>query len=534
MKTFERTKKVYILDRAAVDMLSEEIQSFLENIRMENSNRIRIRFAMEDLLLRVCEHYDEKVVCTLEMGRRLGRAFISIRYGGELYNPTTSDNGEDQFSRRLLVDMGFAPVWSRKGSENHISLWIHEERRLAALNLPLGIAAGIVLGFLGLLLPESARTYLDNNVLTMFFYAFLGVLATFASLSLFLFLSSAVSSLGDIVTYGRYGRRVMNRFIGLSFAAAVVAIVLYRPFFHLVHSSGSSPAETVAELLALIASILPENPVSPFILNDSMQLIFMGVTMGIGLVVLGESASQLKAVLGQGNSLVTFLMESVSRYSPIFIATTIISHIWSSNLSEFFHMMWKPVVLYLVLVAGMLLTMLLYTAKKHHVSRKWLLRNLKPAMLISLQTASAGASYGETENVVTHRFGVPKKLTDFALPIGQTMYMPATICAFIATAYYLSEIYAVKVDLTWFVIATVVCTMMAIALPPIPGSGIGCYAIMLSRLEIPYEALGAAIVLDIFFTFIGRAIDCGMLQMELIHSADALGILNRKLLEKQK
>ena len=207
---------MYILDRAAVDMLSEEIQEFLEGIRLEKRNRIRIRFAMEDLLLRVCEHYKESVPCTLELGRRIGRPYISFRYGGEMYNPTTSDNGEDQFSRRLLVDMGFAPVWSRKGNQNHISLWIHEEHRFAALNLPLGIAAGIVIGSLGFLLPEEVRAYIDTNVLSQFFYAFLGVLSTFASLSLFLFLSSAVSNLGDIVTYGRYGKKVMNRFIGFS------------------------------------------------------------------------------------------------------------------------------------------------------------------------------------------------------------------------------------------------------------------------------------------------------------------------------
>ena len=199
MKSFERIKKILILDRAAVDILSEEIQSFLDGIRLEKSNRIRIRFAMEDLLLRICEHYGESVPCTLELGRRIGRPYISIRYNGELYNPTTSDNGEDEFSRRLLVDMGFAPVWSRKGTQNHISLWIHEEHRFAALNLPLGIVVGILFGLLGQLLAPQTRTYIDENVLSQFFTAFLGVLSTFASLSLFLFLSSAVSNLGDII-----------------------------------------------------------------------------------------------------------------------------------------------------------------------------------------------------------------------------------------------------------------------------------------------------------------------------------------------
>ena len=133
----------------------------------------------------------------------------------------------------------------------------------------------------------------------------------------------------------------------------MTAIVLYLPFFRLTRSGTYSLAETLSELLNLIASILPSNPMSPFIENDSMQLIFMGVVMGVGLVVMGESARQLRGVLTQSNSLVTFLMESVSRYSPLFIALTVVSHIWNSRLSEFYDM-WKPVAVYLVLTITIL------------------------------------------------------------------------------------------------------------------------------------------------------------------------------------
>ena len=182
----------------------------------------------------------------------------------------------------------------------------------------------------------------------------------------------------------------------------------------------------------------------------------------------------------------------------------------------------------------MLVLMLNHTATKYGVEKKWLLKTLKPAMMTSFLTASAGASYGETESIVTRKFGVPSRLTEFALPIGQTMFMPATICSFIATAYYLTEVYHVEVDLAWMIVATIICTMMAIALPPIPGSGLACYAIMLGRLNIPAGGLGVAIVLDIIFTFIGRAVDCAMLQMELVNSSDALGVLDRKVIRRQK
>ncbi len=374
----EASENTSLLNRAGVDRISEDIWEFLQTLTLENRNRIRIRFALEDTLLRICEQYDEQAYVTVYMDSRLKRDYISVEYEGELYNPVAIDNGEDEFSRRLLVDMGFAPLWSRKGSRNRITLRIHEERRFATMSIPLSVLAGILFGGAFYALPDPVGDYIDVHVLTLFFNAFLGVLGTFASLSLFLFLGSA---------------------------------------------------------------------------------------LGVGLLVMGDSAGTLRRVVTQGNSLVNFLMESVARYSPLFISLTIISHIWNGQISQFYGI-WKPIGVFLIAVLLMLFGMLFYTARKYNVSWKWMLKTLKPAMMASLLTASAGASYGETENIVTRKFGISPRLTDFALPIGQTMFMPATICSFIATAFYLTEIYEVHIDLTWLIVATVICTMMAIALQP--------------------------------------------------------------------
>ncbi|MBQ1418842.1 MAG: hypothetical protein IIY95_05475, partial [Firmicutes bacterium] len=128
---------VYLLDRRGVDRISEDIWEFLQTLSLENRNRIRIRLAMEDTLLRICEHFGGKISCTVYMDSRMRRDYITIEYEGDRFNPTTLDTGEDEFSRRLMVDMGFAPVWSRRGTKNRVTLRIHEERRFATLTIPI-------------------------------------------------------------------------------------------------------------------------------------------------------------------------------------------------------------------------------------------------------------------------------------------------------------------------------------------------------------------------------------------------------------
>ena len=111
--------------------------------------------------------------------------------------------------------------------------------------------------------------------------------------------------------------------------------------------------------------------------------------------------------------------------------------------------------------------------------------------------------------------------------------MPGSVCAFLLTAFYLAEAYQVEVDAAWFVMAAIVCTLMAVAMPPVPGSGIGCYSIMLTQLGIPAEGLVVAATLDVFYDFLSVAMDNAMLELELVLQGDRMDMLDRELLRRE-
>lgn len=78
----KHTETQLFLDRAGVDLASQEMAAWLAETGVPRRDALRIRLTMEELLLRICEHFGEGIDGTLRMGRYFGIPFISFRYAG--------------------------------------------------------------------------------------------------------------------------------------------------------------------------------------------------------------------------------------------------------------------------------------------------------------------------------------------------------------------------------------------------------------------------------------------------------------------
>ena len=79
--------KTYLMDNMAIDEISEEIEKFLNGIKMEGKNCLRIRLLIEDLLLEWQEKFGRETECQLKMGKRFGRPYIQMELEGDSFNP---------------------------------------------------------------------------------------------------------------------------------------------------------------------------------------------------------------------------------------------------------------------------------------------------------------------------------------------------------------------------------------------------------------------------------------------------------------
>ena len=121
---------------------------------------------------------------------------------------------------------------------------------------------------------------------------------------------------------------------------------------------------------------------------------------------------------------------------------------------------------------------------------------------------------------------------DVGFPIGIVIYMPCVSVYFASISLYLAELYHVKVSLSWFIMVVLISSVLAIAVPPVPGAMLTCYGILLSQLGIPSEGLLLAAAMDIIMDFVFAGFIIVHLMIEMVLQAASLDMLDRSTIQR--
>ena len=76
----------------------------------------------------------------------------------------------------------------------------------------------------------------------------------------------------------------------------------------------------------------------------------------------------------------------------------------------------------------------------------------------------------------------------------------------------------------------IVCTVVSVATPPIPGGGVVAYTILFAHMGIPSDAMAVAITIDILTDFAVTAFEMLCMPLSLIHTACQLNMIDTDIL----
>lgn len=530
----EKKKETVLLDAAGIDRLSALLTQALEQAAVNRKDVIRLRLAVEELLGLWQVRLGKETVCTFRCGTRLGRMYLEITAPGQRIDPeeTAADMAGRLLCSNLLAQAGLSPVYSYQDGINRMALYPSRPQRLSPLlQLLLAILGAAVVGAGLLALPAPVRET-ATGVVNPLFTALMGVLQTLASPMIFLSVCWGILNIGDVHMLGRIGKTVLLRFLGGVFLLTSVSAAVLVWFFRSGDGTASTGENAAAQIYSMLLEIIPGNIVTPFLEGNSLQIIFMAICVGLVLLVLGEKTSALCALLDQVNTAVQFMMETVSRYIPLFVFTSLLSLTLSDAMSNLGGVV-KALLLGIAACVAWPLLYALWASLKLKVSLPVVLRKLLPTYLIALSTASSSAALSTNLETCERRLGISERIVHFAVPLGQVVFKTGGAVGFFVLALGLAEFYGVSISLPWVVTGVLTASLLAIAAPPVPGGSLTCYTVLLTQLGIPAEAVGLAVagnvILDFFMTSCG--ISC--LQSELILSANKLGMLDREQLGKE-
>lgn len=532
--TLPKQRKEVPLDGAGIDTLSHLLAGGLEQAGVNRKDIIRLRLAVEEILGLWRSNAEKETVCTFRCGTRLGRMYIEITAPGRRIDPdeAAADMAGQMLCSNLLAQAGLSPVYSYQDGVNRLALYLSKPQTISPLlQLLLAILSAGAVGAVLLALPAPAGEA-AAGVVNPLFTALMGILQTLASPMIFLSVCWGIINIGDVHMLGRIGKLVLLRFLGAIFLLTAVTAACLVWIFRPEGGAASMGENAAAQIYSMLLGIVPGNIVTPFLEGNSLQIIFMAICAGLVLLVLGEKTSALRALLGQLNTAVQFMMEIVSRYISLFVFVSLLSLMLSDAVSNLGGVV-KGLLLGIAACIAWPLIYALWACLHLRVSFSMVLRKLLPTYLIALSTASSSAALSTNLETCERRLGISGRIVHFAVPLGQVMFKTGGAVGFFVLALGLAEFYGVAMPLSWVVTGVLTAGLLAIAAPPVPGGSLTCYTVLLAQLGIPDEAIGLAVAGNVLLDFFMTSCGISCLQSELMLAANKLGMLDLERLKKE-
>ena len=517
------------IDRAA-DLVGEE----LKKLGLDSRDALRNRLSVEEVLLAWQPEAGLEDRFTVELGRRFGRATLAVRCAGLPRDPLAA--GEDaegpaELSRQLLSTLGLGLAYHYRDGENVVSCTQKVKRRLSQLTLVLlALCGALLLGALGLLLPEGLRASLLTNVLDPLFSTFLGIFSCIVGPMMFISMVWGIVNMGDTRQLGLVGRKLLTRFLLYAFLFAALALCAALFWFRPTVTGGGAGGSVLQSVVEMVLDIVPKNIVDPFQSGNTLQILFLGAVVGVGMILLRDQMQVMNSVVEQSNSIVQLVLSAIGGMVPAFIFLSVLRLVLkgelAANAAGLAKMLCLTLILLCVNVGFHVLSLF-----KEGVKPLAAFKKLLPTALVALSTGSSAAAFPSNLDCCENKLGISPKLTRFAIPFGSVAFMPQIAMTMVYVPLFAASLYGVELSTGSLVLCAVNAVVLSVAAPPIPGGAIACYTLMFLQLGIPLEAISIAATANVVLDFTDTCGNLLGLQVQLVHGAKSMGMLDKEILK---
>ena len=522
----ETLEKRYILSAQTCDEIAAEIMEFCARVKADRKEALRCRLSAEECLLHWLAQDGEGAAVTLRMGRRMLAPFIELTAEGAKSDPyRRMEDAEDfgAYCGSVLENLRLKPEYSYENGRNRILFRLKRRRPGKIAALVIVLLLGVAVGGLGLLLPDAFRETVWSGILGPIYDTFFNILGCIAGPMIFLSVAWGIYGIGDRTTLGRIGKKLILRYLLVVLSGVCLGALTF-PLLVPGFSEGGSAGSQLSSISELILGIFPSTIIEPFATGNTLQIIYLGVVIGMALLFLGRRTEVIAVAIDQINSIVQFLMDFIARLVPYVVFLVVVDMIWSGT----FHTIgpiWRLLALYVLLLIVSGLLFLTVTSLRRRIPIRLLLKRSVPTLLLALTTASSAATFGLSHDTCVKRYGVRESLASFGLPLGMVMHKPMLALYYLLVVFYFAGTLGVPASPIWLAVAVLTCAIMAIAVPPIPGGGAIAYSVLFSQMGIPAEeAMPLALAIDMLSDFACTGMEMFCLQLSLVNAAAELNM----------
>lgn len=378
------------------------------------------------------------------------------------------------------------------------------------ISLPTQVIIALVLGVIaGLLLYGQDDV---ANYIKPFGDVFLNLIKMIIIPIVFCSLALSISNLGDSKKVGSYGWKAILYFEIITTIAIGLGLIignLFKPGSGLdpdklpkgditKYQSSAHSAEQATtygnHLIDTLVHIVPTNLFESMAKGELLPIIFFAVFFGLGLAAIGEKAEPVKGFLNGTLEAVFWMINKILKLAPIgvfaFICTTVMTFGASALIPLF-----KLLVVVVFAMVFFVIVVLGIVARMVGISIFSIMKILKSELLLAFSTSSSEAVLPIMMKKM-ERFGSPKDVTSFVIPIGYSFNLDGSALYQSIAALFVAQMYNVHLSLTEQLVLMATLMIASKGMAGVPGVSIVVLLTTLSSMNIPAQGLALIIGVD--------------------------------------
>lgn len=395
-----------------------------------------------------------------------------------------------------------------------------KEEFMRKLKLTTRIFIALVLGVvIGLLLG-------NNEEIAMWFQPLGDIfirLITFIMLPLvFSSLLLGVSNLSDIKKVGKIGIVSVIYFMASTLIAVVIGIIISNVMqpgagLNLIPEGTGGEAE-FPSVVETIVNFFPNNIAEAFVEVNMLQIIFISILFGIGVVKTGKKGEKFKGVIESLYEVSINITQIIMEFTPLGVLGLMVPVVATNGLDVLMPLGRVIIAFYLAVIIHIVIFYALTVKLWSAFGLKEFFKAILPAQLVGFTTCSSLASLPVTIKAMDD-LKISKDISGFVLPLGATINMDGAALYQGLTALFIAQAYGLELTLISQITVVLVGTLASIGAAGVPGAGMIILSMVLASVGLPLE--GVALVAGI-----DRILDMGRTMVNITGDSAAAVIIS--------
>ena len=382
----------------------------------------------------------------------------------------------------------------------------------------IGLVLGIVVGaiFWATMGAEAAGAFTAKYI-KPFGDIFVNLLKFIVVPLVLLSIMDGVIQMGDIKKVGKIGWKTVAYFLVTTAIACVIGLVIASAFkgsFPMLQlAEGAEYEAKSANLMDTIVNIFPNNAINPLSTSAMLQIIFIALIFGCGVLVAGEKGKPFGDFISSFNEVTQRVMSFILAVSPYGVFALMVWVVAAQGPKILGSLGLVLLAAYIGYIIHVLLVYTLSVKVFAKMSPMYFFKKIFPAAAFAFTSTSSVATLPITKECCDE-MDVEGDISSFVLPLGATINMDGTAIYQCVAAIFLAKCVGIDLTLGQMVMIVITATLASIGTAGTSGAGMIMLAMVLEAVGVPTTFIGIIYGID-------RLFDMGRTTLNIIGDASS-------------